>query len=161
MRLISLTFLIFTGILLVSCDHGLDPEQALGDPGFGGTISVRMAWPPPDSVRQLRVVAFRTYPPNEVLTEVLNGTAVFSDELPYGEAEISYTIQDPTFRGVFEYIAVAQNYGPDLFTQWRAVGVYTVTGDVQLPSPVDLGDGRFVEGIDIVVDFINLPPQPF
>jgi hypothetical protein len=41
------------------------------------------------------------------------------------------------------------------------VGVYTVTGDFTKPSPIDLGEGRFLRGIDVDVDFINLPPQPF
>ncbi|MBN1449297.1 MAG: hypothetical protein JXA28_15330 [Bacteroidetes bacterium] len=161
MRSIILTILFATGLLLASCDHGLDPGEALGEPGFSGTITVRGSWPPQDSVRQLRVVAFRKYPSADVLSEVLSGNAVYTDELPYGETTIPYTLQDPSYNGVFDYIAVAQNYGPDLFTQWRAVGVYTITGDVESPSPVDLGSGRFVEGVDIVVDFVNLPPQPF
>lgn len=161
MRIRSLLFTAVLGLLLASCDHGLDPALADSDPGFGGKVRVDGAWPPQDSVRQLRVVAFRNYPPSDILAEVLGGTAVFSDELPYGEAEISYTQQDETLKGVFRYVVVAQNYGDDLFADWKVVGVYTLSGDDEDPSQIDLGAGRYVGGVDIRVNFHDLPPQPF
>ncbi|MCB2204339.1 hypothetical protein KQI65_06275 [bacterium] len=144
-----------------ACDHGLSPDDAEVDPGFSGTLRISGPWAPVDSVKDFRVVAFRNYPPKDILSEVVLGSAVFSDELPYGDAEIQYAVQDPALDGAFAYIVVAQNYGDDPFQDWRAVGVYTLTGDVSKPSPVDLGSGSFVEGIDITVDFYNLPPQPF
>ncbi|PLX22646.1 MAG: hypothetical protein C0600_16270 [Ignavibacteria bacterium] len=146
---------------IAACDHGLSPLNARSDPGIAGILRIRSAWPPADSVRDLRVVAFRNYPPNDILTEVITGSAVFSDEIPYGEEEIPYIITAEALAGVFEYVAVAQNYGDDMFQDWRAIGVYTVTGDVQTPTPVDLAEGLFLGDIDIDVDFYNLPPQPF
>ncbi len=161
MRIRSLLFAAVLGILLASCDHGLDPALADSDPGFGGTVRVDGAWPPEDSVRQLRVVAFRNYPPSDILAEVLGGTAVYSDELPYGETEIVYTQQDESLNGAFQYVVVAQNYGDDLFADWQVVGVYTRSGNVEEPSPIDLGAGSYVGDVDISVDFYDLPPQPF
>jgi hypothetical protein len=112
-------------------------------------------------VRDLRVVVFRNYPPKDILSEVISGTAVFSDELPYGEGEMTYIITAAELASTFEYVAVAQNYGDDVFQDWRVVGVHTVTGDVNAPTTIDLADGRFLREIDIDVDFYNLPPQPF
>ncbi|MBR9974388.1 MAG: hypothetical protein KFF77_02310 [Bacteroidetes bacterium] len=142
-------------------DHGLAPGTEGDTPGIGGLIRVRSTWPPQDSVRDLRIAAFRSYPPKDILTEVVSGTAVFSELLPYGVDSIPYRIQSESMNGVYGYVVVAQNYGPDPFQQWKAVGVYTLTGDVTTPSPVDLASGRFLPGIDVEVDFINLPPQPF
>ena len=153
-------FLLFA-IFVVACDHGLSPEATDVDPGFGGTLTVTGDWPPADSVRDFRVVAFRNYPPEDILSEVINGSAVFSDELPYGEDRIEYAIQDESLEGSFAYIVVAQNFGEDPFQDWRAVGVYTLTGDVNAPSAVDLGSGTFFTPVDITVNFYDLPPQPF
>lgn len=149
-------------LYLSACDdHGLSPVSAVETPGFSGTITVRSTWPPQDSVMDLRIAAFRNYPPKDILSEIINGSAVFSDELPYGVDTLNYRVQGAELNGPFAYVVVAQNYGPDPFMQWRAVGVYTLLGDVASPSPIDLGSGRFIRGIDVEVDFINLPPQPF
>lgn len=160
-RKIALFVAAVVFLLPGGCDHGLSPLAAGVDPGLSGTLHIRSSWPPQDSVRDLRVVAFRNYPPKDILSEVVNQSAVFSEELPYGEMEISYIITAEALAGIFKYVAVAQNYGDDVFQDWRAVGVYTMTGDVHVPSVVDLADGTFVRGIDIDVDFYNLPPQPF
>jgi len=161
MRSRCFIFLIMGFMVIASCDHGLSPEVADIDPGFQGELRVMSTWPPKDSVRDLRVVAFRNYPPKDILSEVINGSAVFSDELPYGETSISYLIQDETLSGAFSYIVVAQNYGGDPFQDWRAVGVYTLSGDVRQPTALDLGSGNFISEVDITVDFYDLPPQPF
>ena len=155
------------GLLLVAlfagCDHGLSPELSspAGLPGFAGTIRFTGPWPPPDSLFDLRVVAFRSYPPKNILEEFLNGTLEFSDALRLNVTEQSYALRKDGLRGTFAYVVVAQQYGPNAFQHWRVVGVYTTTGDVAVPSPVVLGLGAFVEGVDIAVDFTRLPPQPF
>ncbi len=149
-------------VALAACeDHGLSPVNAVETPGFSGTILIRSTWPPQDSVRDLRVAAFRHYPPTDILSEIVNGSAVFSDELPYGADTIRYSVRSADLKGIFEYVVVAQNYGPDPFRQWRAVGVYNLAGDFTIPAPIDLGTGRYLREIDLDVDFINLPPQPF
>ena len=68
-------FLLF----LLSCDHGLKPTEAgtliYEEPGFGGTVYFKGTWP--DTVYDLRVVAFRNYPPSDIINEVLGGKAKF------------------------------------------------------------------------------------
>jgi len=158
-----MTAIAFTALaMLPGCDEGLAPDPPVSElPGFSGTVSVISEWPTSDSVRDFRVVAFRSYPPSDIRTEVINGTAVFSDELAYATTQQQYTIANAQLHGVYEYIVVAQQYGANLFMDWRVVGVFTTSGDVTQPSSVDLGTGRFLRGIDIEVDFDSLPPQPF
>ncbi len=144
------------------CEGGLSPESATdGTPGFGGEVVVLSNWPVRDSVVDMRVVAFRDYPPGNILSEIISGTAVFSDELEYGVSVQDYSIMAEGLNGVFEYVAVAQQTGPQLDKDWIVVGVYTLSGDPSLPSPIDLGNGQYLENISIDVDFENLPPQPF
>ena len=161
MLTVSMLILVIAAGLSACEDHGLQPISESATPGFSGVIRIRSVWPPADSVRDLRIAAFRRYPPQDILTEVVSGTAVFSEELPYGVDSIPYRVQSEAMNGVYGYVVVAQNYGPDPFQQWKAVGVYTLSGDVTVPSGIDLGTGRFLRGIDVEVDFINLPPQPF
>ena len=156
---------LFTAVMVMfiaGCDQGLAPSEGPGlTPGMGGIITFRNSWPPSDSVLDLRVAAFRIYPPENILAEILQGRAVFSDELAYDSNEQSYVIENEALNGVFEYVVVAQRYGPKLESDWRVVGVYTLTGDHSIPSIVDLQEGKFVSGVNISVDFNDLPPQPF
>lgn len=147
---------------VIACeDHGMSPVTEAETAGFSGTITFRSTWPPQDSVRDLRIAAFRNYPPKDILSEIIGGSAVFSDKLPFGVTKIDYRVQSASLSGSYAYVVVAQNYGPDPFQQWKAVGVYAITGDVTKPTAIDLGSGRFLRAIDVEVDFINLPPQPF
>ncbi|MFZ1729251.1 MAG: hypothetical protein WAV84_03885 [Bacteroidota bacterium] len=139
----------------------MSPITEAETPGFSGTITIRSTWPPQDSVRDLRIAAFRNYPPKDILSEIIEGSAVFSDELPYGAQSIEYRVQSASLSGPYAYVVVAQNYGPDPFQQWRAVGVFAITGDFTKPTTIDLGIGLFLREINVEVDFINLPPQPF
>jgi len=141
------------------CDHGLSPE--MGITGFEGRIRVLSSWPPADSLLALRVAATRDYPPRDVLTEYLQGTLVFSDELPRGQSAFDYRVRQENIAGVFKYFIVVQQFGSNPFEDWRVVGVYAPSGDSSKPGEVDFKDGRWVSGIDITVDFYNLPPQPF
>jgi hypothetical protein len=147
-------------LAVASCDHGLTPVEPQGA-GFGGKLTVISAFPPSDSLLDFRVVAFRNYPPKDILLELLSGNAVFSDTLSMTKKEQTYTLLNSGLKGAFSYVVVAQRYGPALDSNWHAVGVYTITGDVTKPSPIDLKGGIFVSGVDITIDFYNLPPQPF
>lgn len=155
---------VLCGVLLVSlwggCTGGLDPTQLPREALLRGTVIFRGRWPPADSVLDLRVVAFQHYPPRNVFEEVLSGQAVFSKEaLPFFVERAPYelTVEQPPV--MFRYIIVAQRYGPDLFQHWRVVGVYGRDG-AQLDS-LWVEPGEVYPGVDILVDFDHLPPQPF
>ena len=148
--------------VVAGCDEGLSPDPInTTTPGFGGVLTVVSAWPMADSVRDLRIVAFRNYPPKDIIVEVLAGTAIFSEQLKYDSSRQTYRIVGEGMQGNFAYVVAAQQYGDNLFQDWRVVGVFTRSGDVNIPSPVELGSGLYLDDIDIRVDFDNLPPQPF
>ncbi|CUS79559.1 hypothetical protein JGI7_00800 [Candidatus Kryptonium thompsonii] len=150
-------FLLF----LLSCDHGLKPTEAgtliYEEPGFGGTVYFKGTWP--DTVYDLRVVAFRNYPPSDIINEVLGGKAKFSQSLPKKVDSTKYEVLADT--GKWEYIAVALQYGPNIFSDWKAIGVYDTTEYDTIPTPIYIPYGKFIRGINITCDFDNPPPQPF
>lgn len=150
---------------VVSCDGGLaPPEPGKGPPYLTGLITYRN-WPPADSIVDLRVVLFKNFPPRDIVQEVLSGQAVvhppigdtslvpfFVDSLRYGFSAAA---------GTYAYLVVAQQYGPSIQKDWRAVGQYDLDADPLIPSPVTLVDGDTTRGIDIAVDFADPPPTPF
>lgn len=156
----------FLLILLVACDGGLNPETSKNIStralltGKINFINGKDGWPPPDSVYAIRVVAFKNYPPGDIIQEILTGNAFFTfNSLPFFVDSAFFSIEIQSAPVELRYIVVAQQYS-DTITAQRAIGVYTESGDKSKPSPVKLfgGDSIFIE---IEVDFNNLPPQPF
>ena len=152
-------FAIALAFSCAGCGDGLSPE--LGLVGMEGTITVVSTFPPLDSLVTLRIVAARKYPPQDIVTEYSAGRLLVSDALTLDARTQTFQLRQGDLKGVFEYVCVAQQYGPNPFSQWRVVGVYSVTGDKTAHSAIDFGSGRYLRGIDIRVDFYDLPPQPF
>jgi hypothetical protein len=141
---------------LSACDHGLEPPPAT-KPGFGGRITYTGKWPPADSIYLLAVVAFKTFPPTNIVADILSGNAVYDTSLARNVEFQDYQIlTDPA---KFDYVVVAQQYGPDIFSQWRVVGVYSDDPERVQPKAVDVPSETFVDHVDISVDFDHLPPQ--
>ena len=157
-------FILGALIVLVplGCDSGLAPETALVPPhGLSGTIYFSH-WPPADSLKDLRLVAFRNYPSGNIVSEILSGNARYTDTLkPFGTDSIRYTLNlEPLPPGSYHYIAVAQQYGMNLYTDWRVVGLYRDRADTTRPGTVVVPEGETVKGIDIMVDFRKVIPPP-
>lgn len=170
MKIFSSCFIVvFLAIFGVSCDGGLDPTQAAvqssANARISGTITYLggiSSWPSADSLMSIRVVAFKKYPSENIGTELLNGNAIYTPEtLSFRVASQEYTLDIANPPVEFNYIVVAQQYGADDAKDWRAIGIFTRTGDVNVPSPVKVEMGRVYNDIDIFVDFSNLPPDPF
>lgn len=163
---LPLFVLLFSAALLSGCNHGLSPTQAstTAQPGFSGTVHFLSAWPPADSVQDLRVVAFYNYPPTNIFNEVTDGQAkvypalnankvsLFVDSLSY-----SFNIDSA---GTFMYVAVAIQDGSNYLQDWTVVGAYGYSHGVGQPDSVVVPANTFVKGIDIDVDFKNRPPNP-
>ncbi len=115
-------FVFWFVLALSACDHGLEPPPA-AKPGFGGRITYKGKWPPADSLVRLALVAFKHYPPTNILNDVLNGDAVYDTSLTRNVGFQDY--QFFTEPVTFEYVVVAQQYGPDIFSNWRVIGVYS------------------------------------
>jgi hypothetical protein len=157
--------LILTFIVL-GCNHGLGPEEIKPEEkktGISGTIWFQN-WPPVDSLQHLRLVAFKSFPPADIVTELTSGQAyaypTISDtnNLPFFVDSTDYIFELPV--GTYEYITVAQHYLTVLLVGWRSVGQYD-TDETPEPSPVTVLQDSLLPDIDIRVDFRNLPIQPF
>lgn len=153
--------LFIFGILLISCEGGLKPEPE-GKSYLKGEIIYKDGnknWPTSDSLFDLRVVAFKNFPPSDVFQEVLSGSAYFTnDSLPYYVDKTDFILEISDSPVELKYIAIAQQYGGIL--EWKAIGVYTESGDNTKHSSVFIDKGE-TKVIQILVDFNNLPPQPF
>jgi len=160
-------FTIYLILLLVlfsitSCDKGLHPPPPMMKSSISGLITYvngKDKWPEPDSVLDIRVAMFKVYPPQDILTELLSGNAYFTDSLPRFVDSSSYFIEISNPPEEIKYIVVAQQFGSIL--DWKAVGVYTVNGNVNEPSSILVEPGIDYKNINIKVNFDSLPPQPF
>ena len=150
------------------CDSEIGPLH--GASGFSGLIRFRN-WPPADSVRDMRLVAFESYPSDSagILATLLAGHGAvypaigtrfpsFVDSLQY-----EFTTASGTNLQVknYEYVIVAQQFGPNVLADWQPVGVYTVFPGSFIPAPIRVILHHISPGIDIQVDFHNLPPKPW
>lgn len=158
--------LILILILIMSngCNHGLQPvsnESELSN--ITGTITYTQ-WSSAGTIEDLRLIVFKNYPPENIQAEVLSGNAIVHP--PIGEPGLPQQVDTTIYLfnidpGMYEYIVVAQRYGPDAFNDWLAVGQYdTLSGD-DFPTCVTIVAGKLLEEINIKVNFDSLPPQPF
>lgn len=121
-------------------------------------------WPSPDSLLDLRIVAFTVFPPSNIVNEVLLGRAIVYPPLgdtalvPFYIDSLHYIFSLPA--NEYKYVAVAQQFGPTVTTDWRAVGQYDLDSNRTVPSPVTIVAHDTTRDIDISVDFANPPPQP-
>ncbi len=160
--------LIFTS----GCDTGLEPPT--GESGFSGVIRFHN-WPStPDSVREIRLVAFEEYPVDSagIIPSLLAGKAAIypadlsaKGSLPKFVDSVAYTFD--TKNGInlqlqeYAYIVVAQQYGPNVLTDWRPAGVYSTRPNSFDPASIRVVLHRIIANIDIQVDFNNPPPKPW
>lgn len=163
----NLVFFVILVVSLLSCDKGLEPTSEtspLPQNGvFAGLITFRN-WRVADSLYDIRLVAFRVFPPGDIVNEVLLGRAIIHPPIAGGQLttrntdSLRYTVEAPAM--TYPYVVVAQQFGPDLMTDWRAVGQYDLDTILTEPSPVVVTANDTLDGIDIHVDFSNPPPPP-
>jgi hypothetical protein len=161
MKLYSKLTLFLSLLIIIACNKGLAPPDKLT--GFSGTIYYSN-WDSAGTINNLKLVVFKNYPPDDIVSEVLSGDAKaypaeLAQSLPLNIDSTSYTMNIEV--GYYEYIAIAQQYGDNLYTDWRAVGQYTSSPQDSLPAPITITDEFVITDINIYVDFNNLPPQPF
>lgn len=160
MNIVKIVFSFIVFSLLLSCNEGLSPEFKQKTI-LQGTIIYKSglsSWPPQDSLKDLRAVAFKTYPPQNIVQEILSGSAYFTQEsLPYYVDSSHFSIEIPDAPVTLKYIAVAQEYGTIM--EWRVIGIYKAENSDSASSLL-INKGE-IKDITIYVDFNNLPPQPF
>ena len=79
--------------------------------------------------------------------------------VPFYVDSLRYAVTVPT--GEFQYIAVAQQYGPNVRADWRSVGQYDLDSNLSVPSSIRVPLNDTLRNVDISVDFSKPPPQPF
>lgn len=167
---------VVSAIWIIACDGGLKPPPETPLTTISGTITYvggGASWPRPDSVVSLRAAAFTTFPPADIVSEVLQKRAYFTPEalsldstLPRFVASSAYriVIPDPAPARV-EYIAVAMLTTTNSIQllqpqSWKVIGIYSLPNDPKRQQTLALRQGSD-HTVNITVDFKNLPPQPF
>ncbi len=160
---------LFLGCLLVSCNEGLEPAfvsstQQTGSAYIKGTLIIKngiSGWnDSKDSVYAVRVAAFVDNPPSNIVQSLLSGTAYLSsDSIELFTDSSTFIVEIPDPPKTIRYLGAALQYKKnDIFAQ-RVIGLYTPSGDVNLPGIVELKP-RDTAIVRIMIDFANLPPQP-
>ena len=165
MKYIYLMTLLAVALSLYTCDHGLQPaeDSQSSRSGISGTISY-INWPLAENLYDLRLVVFNRYPPGDIFGELGEGRAhvypaIGQNGLPFYVDSTAYVMElDP---GYYAYVAVAQQFGSNIFEDWLAAGQYDTIFSDELPTPITVISGELLEDINIQVDFDSLPPQPF
>lgn len=153
-------FLLF--LLFVSCQEGLDPTIRRESSVKGNliVISGRNSWPNPDSALELRVVGFQNFPPPDLLSEIVSGKAFISDSLPRFLDTIPYQVKIDKPPVEINYLVAALRFGT--IFQWKVVGVYSDEMTFERrPRKLLVPKGVTIENVNILIDFNNLPKQPF
>lgn len=165
MRAFTLLFGVCLFSLLGCDEQGLNPND-VSEPGIGGTITYISKLPPPDSLYDLRVVAVPYFPLDTtfqpLIFNVVEGIIPFSGDIR-STADSGKTVKYELYckPQKYYYVAIVQQYGLDVFAQWRVVSVYGYSTANPNPQTITIVDGKFTPNINFVVDFYHLPPQPF
>lgn len=162
MKKLSYIFILFLALFLNACQEGLTPEFGTREAIIYGkliVVSGITSWPSPDSALELRVVAFKEYPPKDIIGEIISGNAYFTDTLPRFADTIPFSLKIDTPPVELKYIVGALRYGS--LTQWKVIGVYTMDTSSKKPAAVYVKKGDKISNVNIFVDFYNLPKQPF
>lgn len=169
----SFVVIITIVIVFISSCGGLDPTKEVVTPqtqlplveGVIRYVGGKTMWPPKDSVLEIRVVFFQKYPPDSNLVLAIStGEAFFTDTIQRFSDSSSFRLRrDEVNKALpleFPYVVVALRFGGNFFTDWRAIGVYSVENDQSQPLKISVDTLNTVK-LQIPVDFTNPPPQPF
>ncbi|MBI4418479.1 MAG: hypothetical protein HY563_06850 [Ignavibacteriales bacterium] len=153
-------------VLSASCDGGLTLPPLI-EPALEGTIAVVSPWPPQDSVKNLWLFASQIYPvdSSNIFVGILEGSIIIYPGLSL-DSSLAYNVNTQPFHAkvppsTYYYIGILARHGDLPFDpdSYRVVGVLEDT--TMQPRTVVVRDYEVVSGLTIVVDFYNLPPQPF
>ena len=159
--------LVIVFVFLVSgCDGGLTLPPEI-QPGISGTLTVNSGWPPQDSVQTLWIFASQIYPIDsaKVVTGIFQNKILLypaiDKSLPYNFGTLAYNFPLPP--ATYYYIGVLQRFGTNLVDpkSYKVVGVYSDSLNPLLPKPLEVKELEVLPGINLTIDFYNLPPQPF
>jgi len=151
----------------LACCEGLTPPSEPPPVGTMAGVITYSNWDSAGALHDLRLVGFRSFPPTNLRDEVLAGRVFIypplpaltdTTHLPYYVDSTGYTAQ--ILAGTWQYIVVAQQFGPVRLEDWRPVGQYDLDTNLVVPSPITIMANETTWNVNIHVDFANLPPSP-
>lgn len=150
---------------IISCDHGLAPPPSEKiEQGITGTIYYTGNFPTNITAHYFFASKvfrrFRDF--EEIYILVLQPDSIqLYPELPKHKIDsISYRFVLPP--ALYKYVATAQAHGDmSQMQNWKIVGLYTSDSMRITPDEIFIEPGKFVEDVNIYVDYDSLPPQPF
>lgn len=155
--------ILLSVFFILSCQEGLDPTSQNEESYLKGkvvVISGAESWPKPDSALELRVVGFKEYPPQDLFNEIISNNAFISDSLPRFVDTIPFQLKIEKPPVEIRYLVAALRYGT--IFDWKVIGVYSDEMNYERkPKVIFVPKGKVLENIIILVDFRNLPKQPF
>ncbi|GJQ20134.1 MAG: hypothetical protein HBSIN02_04890 [Bacteroidia bacterium] len=162
----SLLLSVLLIVLLTSCDGGLTLPPLI-EPALEGTITVQSPWPPQDSVKNLWLFASQIFPVDSanIFSGIFSGSIIIYPGLSL-DSTLAYNVNVQTFHAkvppaTYYYIGILARHGDQFLetSSYRVVGILE-EGPGQ-PRTVIVRNDEVVSGLQITVDFYNLPPQPF
>ncbi len=160
------TFVV--SLVFLSCGDDSGLVEYYPTPALVGKIKFISKVPPVDSLKSMRIGASPFYPLystfDSILTQgILTGkipvTSTLNLEgLDSGDV-INFTFDLPP--GEYKYIALLHQYGTNFLTDWQVISVYGSTKTIPNPKSLTLTQKGKIYDVDLIVDFKNLPPQPF
>lgn len=163
---LSLIAVFTTALFFIGCGKGLTPYPEAEGTGASGTIEFTSPWP--DSIKRVHFAVFDSTFEDADDFNLLNLKYV-SLAIPPGTSFISYnTFSDSALinaiaAGDYEYAAVVASAAPALSLvreAWFVAGVYYAGSNINSPGKFIVRENQITTGINIKVDFNNLPPQP-
>lgn len=153
-RLILYVQLLLLLTISTGCDRGLEPPIEEPDPTgvIVGTVTYSGEWPPESELIDLFFVPLPFIPSSvaDILSQL--GNLRTSETLQRNVDEDEFIVDDIP-NGAYIYNIIANQFGKNIFTDWRPLGVYSENDGVIIVT----GD---TTKINIHVDFDNLPPFP-
>ncbi|HLA68601.1 MAG TPA: hypothetical protein VJN65_02780 [Bacteroidota bacterium] len=159
-------FIVLSSCILLSCDGGLTLPPEV-EPGLSGSLTVQGPWPPQDSVKTLWIFASQIFPldSSKIASGILANKILLypsiAESLPYNFTSLSFNFALPP--ATYYYVGVLQRFGDNLLdpNSYRVVGVNSDPGSPGIPRTVTVQEFEVVTGMNVTIDFYNLPPQPF
>lgn len=158
--------LFVSAVILLSCEGGLTLPPDV-EPGLAGLLTVQGTWPPLDSVKTLWIFASQIYPidSSKVASGILSNQILLypsiAESLPYNFSSRNFNFALPP--ATYYYVGVLQRFDINMLdpNHYRVVAVYSDQATAGVPKAITVHDYEVISGVNLTIDFYNLPPQPF
>lgn len=157
-RTLQILYVLLVLALISGCDKGLTPPIASTRATVHGAVRFKGNWPLVDSNWIIAVALVPEHEPfkdSDLIKGVLAGTIV-TQTLHFHSKDTTYKFDlDPK---PYYYLGIAQQFGTNLFKDFKVVGFAHDAKDSALAF--DLKQGSDITA-DILVNWDSLPRQPF